>query len=196
MSGITLESLIEEQRKRIGTLRFNNISWQPYYDYEDGAGYEKWVESAKRFIGLNYPGDKSLSCFEDESSKPITRKGQENLLAILEALKDIPVGVSSSQDNNTVKKDEMVNVTINNTNTQSQSQQQDLFVNVLIGAIKNELTAQQMEELKEVMAEGNNDAKKTLPKLVEKLKSFGFDVVSNILANLVVEPNVWKMLLL
>lgn len=35
MSDITLESLIQEQKDRIKTIRFNRTEFFPYYDYNN-----------------------------------------------------------------------------------------------------------------------------------------------------------------
>ena len=81
--------------------------------------------------------------------------------------------------------------TINNSNSQSQSQEQSLAVELFIEAIKDDLTGRQIKELKSVVAEADNDLQKARPGIIAKLKEFGSDVASNIVANLLTNPMIW-----
>ena len=81
--------------------------------------------------------------------------------------------------------------TINNSNTQSQSQEQSLAVELFIEAIKDDLTGRQIKELKAVVADADNDLQKARPGILAKLKEFGADVASNIVANLLTNPMIW-----
>ena len=62
---------------------------------------------------------------------------------------------------------------------------------MFLEAIKDDLTGRQIKELKAVVAEADNDLQKARPGIIEKLKSFGADVVSNIVANLLTNPAIW-----
>ena len=42
------------------------------------------------------------------------------------------------------------------------------------------------------MCEASNDLQKARPGIIEKLKSFGADVASNIVANLLTNPAIWS----
>ncbi len=53
-------------------------------------------------------------------------------------------------------------------------------------------TRTQLKELKAVVAEADNDLEKARPSIIEKLKSFGTDVVSNIVANVLTNPAIWS----
>lgn len=108
----------------------------------------------------------------------------------MEAFNALPNIVVDSVD----KKDgDAINVTttINNTNSQSQSQEQSLAVELFIEAIKDDLTGRQIKELKAVVAEADNDLQKARSGILAKLKEFGADVVSNIVANLLTNPMIW-----
>lgn len=74
------------------------------------------------------------------------------------------------------------------TNTNTQSQQQDQTVDIFIEAIADELTGKQMKELKAALAEEKGGKKGSL---IEKVKSFGLDTLSNIVANIVTNPAIW-----
>ena len=81
--------------------------------------------------------------------------------------------------------------TINNTNSQSQSQEQSLAVQLFIEAIKDDLTGRQIKELKAVVEDADNDLQKARPGILAKVKEFGTDVASNIVANLLTNPMIW-----
>lgn len=118
-------------------------------------------------------------------------------MAILKALAILPIVIPKYYDiqkagKNTTERD-AINVTtnINNSNSQTQNQQQSFAVDLFLEAIKDDLTGRQIKELKEVVAEADNDLEKARPGIIEKLKSFGTDVASNIIANLLTNPVIW-----
>lgn len=72
----------------------------------------------------------------------------------------------------------------------TQNSNQTVNVNLLISALEDELTVSQLREVNEIMkAEKPKSDKKR--SIIEKLKSFGSDVSSNILANILTNPNIW-----
>lgn len=192
MSDITLESLIQEHKDRIKTIRYNREAFIPYYDYNNMDSYHLWVEKTKRYMRQNFSGDPAINEFETLSSKEVEPEQQRRLGAIIEAFSIIPA--SELQKRTKPSKKEVgkgVNITINNTNSQSQSQEQSLAVELFIEAIKDDLTGRQIKELKSVVAEADNDLQKARPGILAKLKEFGADVASNIVANLLTNPMIW-----
>jgi hypothetical protein len=84
------------------------------------------------------------------------------------------------------KKNENSSININLT----QNQNQTVNLTLLISALEDELTISQFKEVNELMkAEEPKSEKKK--KIIEKIKSFGSDVASNILANILTNPNIW-----
>ncbi|WP_321517316.1 hypothetical protein [uncultured Bacteroides sp.] len=85
--------------------------------------------------------------------------------------------------------------TFNITNTLTQSQQQEqsqqLIVEIFMEAIKDELTGKQQKEIKAILEE-EKDIAKAKPKLIDKLKGFGENVLSNIVANIITNPKAWE----
>ena len=73
--------------------------------------------------------------------------------------------------------------------TQHQNQTQEIAISIYIDSIKDELTGRQMNEIKEILKEVN-DISIAKPQVVEKLKSFGGDVLSNIIANIITNPTI------
>lgn len=194
MENITIQNLITEHKNRMTHLRFYSDSMIPYYEYPDMDSYYSWREKAKRLIEINYPGDKHIEEFERISNQDIDPDQQKKLLAILEAFVALPIVIPCTKSS--IKQDHKqspINVTtnINNSNSQTQNQQQSLAVELFLEAIKNDLTGRQIKELKEVITDADNDIEKARPGIVEKLKSFGTDVVSNIVANLLTNPAIW-----
>ncbi|MBL8004376.1 MAG: hypothetical protein JNL36_04675 [Candidatus Kapabacteria bacterium] len=86
-----------------------------------------------------------------------------------------------------------VNVAVSNNNHQTQTTTVTISIETLLDVIKGELRASEIEEFKEILS-AQTDPKVTKRKFIEKLKSFGENVSSNILANLVTNPSVWQKL--
>lgn len=193
MDNITLQDLITEQRNRISKLSFHSDEFFSYYDYEDMNIYYNWLAKTNRFLEINFPEDKHIEEFEQIGKKSICPQQQQQLLAILEAFARLPITISRTKDSE-FNKQETVHITTNitNSNNQSQSQDQALFINIFLDAIKDDLTGRQIKELKTVVAEADNNLEKARLNIVEKLKSFGANVASNIVANLLTNPNIWR----
>ena len=201
MNSITLEALIQEHKNRINSLKFKpsppGCIGFSYYYYEDSESYQKWLATTKRFIAIKYPNDKDVNEFETISKYELGPEQQKKLLAILEAFAVLPTvipdNITTQVTEKKGKNKDAINVitTINNSNSQSQSQEQSLAVKLFIEAIKDDLTGRQIKELKAVVKEADNDLQKARPGILAKLKEFGTDVVSNIVANILTNPIIW-----
>ena len=75
MSDITLETLIQELKERIGLLKFKpnppGCIGFSYYYYDDSETYQKWLATTKRFISIKYPNDKDVNEFESISKETL-----------------------------------------------------------------------------------------------------------------------------
>ena len=188
---ITLESLIKEHKSLIAILQYGK---DKYY-YQNQQNYEKWLARTRRYLSIHFTNDKQTLEFDSISRNQLSRVQQEKMLAILEALTLLPEVIPTAQfDTQNNIKDKM-SITINNTNSQSQNQEQSIAVQLFIEAIKDDLTGRQIKELKAVVEDADNDLKKARPKIINKLKDFGIDVVSNIVTNIISNPEIWKGLL-
>ena len=202
---ITLESLIQEHKERIGLLKYKpspqGCVGFAYYYYDDTESYQKWLATTKRYIAIKYLNDKFVNEFESISKEKLNPEQQKKLLAILEAFAVLPTVIPDNCTTQIADKKgegkDAINVvtTINNTNSQSQSQEQSLAVQLFIEAIKDDLTGRQIKELKAVVEGADNDLQKARPKILNKLKDFGIDVVSNIVTNIISNPDIWIGLL-
>lgn len=195
MKDITLESLIQEHKERLPYLRdIGNLS--SYYEYLDMEEYHRWLATAIRYIEIKYPNDKYVLEFCEVSKQDICPDQQRKLLAILKAFAVLPTVIPGNRTTQMTEKkgQDAVNVvtTINNSNSQSQNQEQSLAVEMFLDAIRYDLTGRQIKELKSVVAEADNDLQKARPGIIAKLKEFGSDVASNIVANILTNPMIWN----
>ena len=201
MNDITLESLIQEHKDRIAQLKYKpspqGCIGFGYYYYDNSESYQRWLATTKRFIGIMYPNDKYVNEFDSISKEKLGPEQQKRLLAILEAFAALPTIIPDNRTTQITEKKgkgkDAINVitTINNSNSQFQSQEQSMAVELFIEAIKDDLTGRQIKELKSVVAEADNDLQKARPSIIAKLKEFGADVASNIVANILTNPMIW-----
>lgn len=184
-----MESLIQEHKDRIPLLLENSV-FPDIIEYPDMGEYFKWISKTTRFLEINFPRDKHIKEFNSECENRLHYNQQLRLLAILEAFNELP---SIIVDSVSIKDGDAINVTttINNSNSQTQSQEQTLAMELFIEAIKDDLTGRQIKELKAVVADADNDLQKARPGILAKLKEFGADVASNIVANLLTNPMIW-----
>lgn len=188
-----LEALIQEQKDRIPKLKLE-VGFFLNYVYEDSVkeGYIKWKENAKRFLEINFTGDKHIDEFNKTCDEErLTPNQQKKLLAILEAFEKYPQVIERSK---MLNQSANINIhsNISNTNTQNQSQSQE--IRILLDCLEDELSVKQLKELKQVVDEEKDDLEKAKPKVIDKIKSFGENVASNILANIITNPAIWSYL--
>ena len=107
------------------------------------------------------------------------------MLGILEAFKAIPTPITS-----VLEKTNTPSIVINNSNSQSQEQSQN--IDILIKSIEDAFTISQLKELRQIVNEENGNLEKSKPKLTEKIKSFGSNLASNIVANILTNPVIWS----
>lgn len=187
MEAITLEQLIEEGkdiRKNISYINVPSGAIRMYaaYSLADNSKYEIWKNKAIRFLSINFPEDRCINDFEG-SANDFTKKHHspavfDRMLAILQACLEMPQVISVAKDSQVI--DKSVNVHVNQTQFQQQSQSLDLFMDI----IKDELTGKQYKEIKEIVETESNPSQAKM-KLVDKIKSFGVDVTSNIISNII-----------
>lgn len=174
-----IDELITQGETLRASLKKVESRWMSWYEYTNHGAFQEWAQKTVRFLYTHFDGDVKIEEFEKLASQGPCPKGHDKLLAILKAFKEIPQAI-------TLPKEHHGGIVITNSNTQSQQQEQT--VDIFIEAIADELTGKQMKELKAALAEEKRGAKGTL---IEKVKSFGLDTLSNILANIVTNPAIW-----
>tara|TARA_R110001606_G_scaffold367059_2_gene522439 strand:- start:2864 stop:3472 length:609 start_codon:yes stop_codon:yes gene_type:complete len=79
-----------------------------------------------------------------------------------------------------------INIAIN----QTQSVKQKISLNIILDAIQDELTGKQLKELQNII-ENDDKPENKKKKIVEKIKSFGADVATNIIAGILTNPAIY-----
>lgn len=192
-----LEGLIKEGEKLSSDIKYssggNLIS--PHYYFTDRSSYIEWLERCHYWISINNELciPKIQGFYDNLTAKRVMKNDHPQLLNTLKAMLKYPQKNKPTISEN---KKENIGVSIYNTNTQSQnqsqeqSQEQKILQEIFIEAIKDDLTGKQQKELRAILDEHKDDVEKAKPKLVNKMLSFGKDVASNILANILTNPNI------
>lgn len=202
MTEITLKSLIQEYNERIGSLIYipapHNVIGAGRYEFANSELYQKWYVKTSRYLNIHFANDKYVVEFDTLAKEKLSPMQQQKMLAILDGLLVLPEAIPDHRSTQVVEKRGrgrdaiVVKTTINNSNSQYQSQELSIAAQLFIEAIKDNLTGRQIKELKTIVADADNDVQKTRPIIIDKLKSFGADVASNIVANLLTNPVIWS----
>ncbi len=86
-----------------------------------------------------------------------------------------------------------IDKSINITNNLFQSQTQSIELTFVLDILKDELSGKQIKEIKEII-EGEGEVSIKKEKLINKLKSFGENVLAGITASLITNPNIFTQL--
>lgn len=158
----------------------------------DSDGYVKWKEKCKRYLNLNYTYDKFIESFEKNCNIYINRYTHSELIGCLEAFRDMPSIVQKQSPKGISTLGTVVNV--HQTQQQEQNQSQKIAINIFLEAIKDELTGKQLKELNAIVSK-EPEPENARSKVIEKLKSFGENVLTNIMANIITNPAIWSGLI-
>lgn len=193
-----LETLIQEGNNIVNSISYVHAPsgvkrMHDVFRVENETQYQIWKSKSIRLLNINFKDDIEVNAFIEAAKSfdksHYTPKYLKGMVGILISCKDIPNNAKGEEKK---KQDShsAVMVTVNQSQTQNQSQE----INIFLDSIADELTGKQYKELKAIAHEEPNP-EKSKQKIVEKLKSFGGDVLSNILANIVTNPSVWNLLL-
>src|SRR5690606_36010560 len=89
------------------------------------------------------------------------------------------------------EKTDGINITVNQSQNQTQSQKQTVNIDIIIKALQEELTGKQLSEIQQIIDEEEKPETKQ-NRIVEKLKSFGKDIASNVIANILTNPALYS----
>lgn len=185
--------IIEGQqiRKDISLVPSGEGVWRTYnvYRFLDNQKYEIWKNKCLRFLSHDFNGDRSIADFEEvlkKKTKSNYPESLDRLIGILEACISIP-----KIENKGIKEKSNPAQIFNISNTQHQTQSQEIALNIFLDAIKGELTGKQLKEIKEI-CEKDDNSPETKIKILDKLKSFGVDVLSNVVAGIITNPSIWS----
>ncbi len=190
-----LDILIQKQKDRIPRLQDNGGLYHPYYyKDEDESKYIKWLTKTHRFLRTYFKNDEDVEAFKRASECRITLRQQNRLLSILEGFLEYPDIIETKVEGMMELDKGGSQIIINNTNSQSQLQYQYQGIDILIKSLEDQLSVSQLKELKQIVNEEKGDLEKAKPKLIDKIKLFGENVASNILANIITNPAIWSLL--
>lgn len=190
-----LERLIEEGEDIVKTIKYQNppsgvFRTIPVYEIVNESVYHTWKNSCLRLIEVYFKCSNALEdfktailCFDKAHNAP---KYMHNMIGILKSLIEVPADLHTVTQTEPTSPVSPVMVHV----VQNQTQSQSVATNVFQESIKDELTGKQFKELMEIAKE-ESDPEKARSKVLEKVKSFGMDVLSNILANVITNPSVW-----
>lgn len=184
-----LDEIISEAKefqKVFDSMSRDNNPWTK--DLNDKL--KEWYYKTDRWLLLNYENDPQYQLFKKITPFAIQAKRKNyfsDIVQILEAIKLMPDSPKSNIDDKS--DDHSITVNVN----QEQSQQQHQVSDLLIEALKDDLTGRQQKELKEIMQSDDKPEQKR-SKIIDKLKSFGSDVLSNIVANIITNPAILSSL--
>lgn len=190
---MTITELIKEGEAFRDTI---NDSPQRAGKIQESSKYYLWVERVVRYLGQTIPEDISIERFMLHSRQVnpsfCHKASFEGLLNILRAVEELPDIVTNDDLVHRKKDDDKISI---HTNVkQEQNQKQSQTVNVLETALQDSFAPFQLNELKEILKsdQSKEDKRKNL---MEKLRSFGSDVASGVLANILSNPAVISMLI-
>lgn len=193
-----LESLIKEGNEIVKTVSYVNapsgvIRMYDVYKVENESQYQTWKSKSMRLLNVNIKDGMESKAFAEAAmsfdKSHYAPKYLKEMVGILVSCKEIPDHVKQQKE---AKQEPSSAVTVNVNQSQSQNQTQE--INIFLESIADEITGKQYKELKSIAQEEPNP-EKSKQKIVEKLKSFGGDVLSNIVANIITNPSVWNCML-
>lgn len=161
-----------------------------WYSFEENEfEYTSWKFCTIRAIESLFPGDTNIETlkelfkiFERDYRTP---EAFSQILGLIESYQAVPVIIPIAQKTDTP------HYQINNFQTQSQQQSQTL--EVFVNVIRNSLSEEQINELKEIV-QSNQDDKSKKKSIMDRIKSFGQDLAPSILANIITNPDIWGAL--
>lgn len=163
----------------------------------DPQRFNEWKIKTLQTLGHIYGADhnsysalKNINSFSytDRTANAI-REATELIKGLIEDLNNLGLPVTSNHNTPNV------NLNISQQNTQFQTTNISINLDILIEIIKDELKGSQIKELKAIIesSESQEEKKKSF---FDKIKSFGADIASNILANLLTNPKIYEQILL
>lgn len=190
-----LETLIQEGNNIVNSISYVHAPsgvkrMHDVFRVENETQYQIWKSKSIRLLNINFKDDIEVNAFIEAAKSfdksHYTPKYLKGMVGILISCKNIPNN-AKREEKEKQETHSAVMVTVNQSQTQNQSQE----INIFLDSIADELTGKQYKELKAIAQEEPNP-EKSKQKIVGKLKSFGGDVLSNILANIVTNPSVWS----
>jgi len=143
--------------------------------YGEGSKQEEQVKSINYWRSLDKSYNNSESC--NSQAKGLI----EGFIGDLNRF-GLPEKISPEAN-----KSGNINITLN----QSQTQNQSIKLNIILEALQDELNGRQLKELQEII-DNEEPIEQKKDSIVDKIKNFGSGLASNILANILTNPNLYS----
>lgn len=192
---VKLEEFIAQGEAIAASIKYVNapsgvIRMYDVYSIGNESNYQTWKNKCLRLLELHFKKDGSLDLFKEAEAKFAekhnTPKYLQDMIGVLKACVEMPaINDEKTIDVPVAPSPVTVNV------TQTQTQTQSIAVEIFLESIKDEIPGKQFKELKAIAAE-EQDPVKARSKIFDKVKSFGGDVLSNIVANIITNPAIWS----
>lgn len=192
---VKLEEYIAEGEAIATTIKYVKAPsgmWRMYDVYSIGkeCDYQTWKNKCLRLLELRFKKDGSSELFKEAEANFAkyhnTPKYLQDMIGVLKACAEIPTIIEENRDADPITPSP---VTINV--TQSQTQSQNIAIEIFLESIKDEIPGKQLKELKAIATEEKDPVKAKI-RILDKVKSFGEDVLSNIVANIITNPTIWN----
>lgn len=189
-----LEEYIIEGEEIVATIKYKNapsgvIRLYAVYLIGNESDYQTWKNKCLRFLDLYFKNEGSLELFKEAESKFAKShnapKYLHDMIGVLKACVEMPT-IDEKNTNETSVAPSPVTINV----TQNQTQSQNIAVEIFLESIKDEIPGKCFKELKTIVAE-EKDPVKAKTKILEKVKSFGENVLSNIVANIITNPTIF-----
>lgn len=144
----------------------------------------------ERIFGKDYPGIKSIQSIKHTRQDLRAHGGpiNDNInMCKKQGLKILEACITEIDTFGVPEKSEVKNSGFAINLTQNQT----VSINLILTVLKDELTVGQYDEIQKVVHTDEPRSTK-LKKVIEKIEGFGCDVASNILANILINPNIWN----
>ena len=184
---MTLEELITEGKTfeithipgHLEPAGYGKLKTVPDRSYLKNADiFSTWIQKCRRFLIQNYPNDLSIDSFEIDIEK-VTQVKIYEMVGVLTALKEIPNICETKK----VAPSNVQNINVN--------QSQNINIDIVLQAIKDEIGRTGIQSLKDIEGETEKEKKQNI---LSKLKEFGESTLSNIVANILTNPTIWTQL--
>jgi hypothetical protein len=159
--------------------------------------FENWKRTTSTTLSNIYANDGiRISKFESIMSKVrvISGNGERTPEAKIEAIEYLSSLISDIEKfglPHLISKHDALSINVHQHNEQNQSTQVSINFEYIVEILKGELRTSEIEELKEII-ESEMEQKEKKKSFTDKIKSFGTDVSSNILASIFTNAQVYQ----
>ncbi len=152
----------------------------------DEQGYENWKAVVKQFLRVYSPNNESTIEFEKLALGRINPDDHKKMIALLNAVKLFPQPARAPKNGNEKSRDIHFNISQNTNQTNTLT----VYIDIKTVLKESGLNDEQIKEIEEIKERHKSDLTKAKPEISKKLMSFGENVLSNILANIITNPNL------